>query len=131
VYKLLAFCVCEKINKTKKPKTLRSYWSLGLDFIRSSCKDYSVERPQINRGVKMSGRKLTSLSITAGTRLGSTYMGDGTVIDLDINTHLRNVGELEVGGIISTISQHLTLADAKEIVALLNVAIAEIELETL
>lgn len=79
----------------------------------------------------MSGRKLTSLSITAGTRLGSTYMGDGTVIDLDINTHLRNVGDLEVGGIISTISQHLTLADAKEMVALLNVAIAEIELETL
>jgi hypothetical protein len=128
VYKLLAFCVCEKINKRQKQRKNNLN---RLDFVRSSCKDYSVERPQINRGVKMSGRKLTSLSITAGTRLGSTYMGDGTVIDLDINTHLRNVGDLEVGGIISTISQHLTLADAKEMVALLNVAIAEIELETL
>jgi hypothetical protein len=90
-----------------------------------------VERPQINRGVKMAKRKLTSLSITAGTRIGSDYMGDGTIIDLDIHTHLQDIGGLEVGGIISSVSQHLTLADAKELVALLNVAIAEVELETL
>ena len=83
------------------------------------------------RGVKMFERKMTSLSINAGTRVGSTYMGDGTIIDLDISTHLRDVGGLEIGGIISSVSQHLSLADAKELVALLNVAIAEIELETL
>jgi hypothetical protein len=79
----------------------------------------------------MAKRKLTSLSINAGTRVGSTYMGDGTIIDLDIHTHLQDIGGLEVGGIISSVSQHLTLADAKELVALLNVAIAEVELETL
>jgi hypothetical protein len=125
---MVGFLAFQKINKRQKQIKNNLSW---LDFVRSSCKDYSVERPQINRGVKMSERKMTSLSINAGTRLGSTYMGDGTIIDLDISTHLRDVGGLEIGGIISSVSQHLSLADAKELVALLNVAIAEIELETL
>lgn len=71
-------------------------------------------------------RKATTLNISVENRLDSSFMGDNTVIDLGISTHLP----FELGsGIISEISQHLTLAEAKELVAQLNYVIAEIELE--
>jgi hypothetical protein len=74
----------------------------------------------------VSERKATTLNISVGSRIDATYMGDNTIIDLDISTHLT----MEMGnGIISEISQHLTLAEAKELVAKLNLVIAEIELE--
>ena len=76
----------------------------------------------------MSERKATTLSISVGSRIDATYMGDNTIIDLDISTHLT----MEMGnGIVSSISQHLTLDEAKEIVSRLNLVIAEIELEML
>lgn len=71
-------------------------------------------------------RTNTSLNITVGARTNTTYMGDNTVIDLSISTHLRDG---EYSGILSTLSQHLTLQEAKKLVAELNLAIAEIELE--
>lgn len=71
-------------------------------------------------------RKATTLNISVGNRLDSSFMGDNTVIDLGISTHLTS----ELGnGIISEISQHLTLDEAKQLVARLNYVIAEIELE--
>lgn len=70
----------------------------------------------------MTTRETTILSIHAGVRVGATFMADNTVIDLGLSTHLQN------GGILSEMSQHLTLADAKSVVALLNIAIAEVEL---
>jgi hypothetical protein len=76
----------------------------------------------------VSERKATSLNISVGSRIDATYMADNTAIDLDISTHLtRELG----GGIVSSISQHLTLTEAKEMVSRLNLVIAEIELEML
>lgn len=73
----------------------------------------------------MENRETTSLNINVGARIGTDYMADNTVIDLGISTHLMD------GGILSTLSQHLTLKDAKQLVAELNLVIAEVELELL
>jgi hypothetical protein len=73
-------------------------------------------------------RKATTLNISVGNKRNKSFMGDNTIIDLDISTHLvRELGN----GIISSSSQHLTLAEAKELVAHLNLVIAEVELEVL
>jgi hypothetical protein len=71
----------------------------------------------------MSEREITSLNISVGIRTNSTYMADNTVLDLKMSTHLLD------GGILSDVSQHLTLADAKYLAIHLNYAIAEIEAE--
>jgi hypothetical protein len=91
---------------------------------RKICVKIQVWKDHRKRGTKLE-RNNTSLSITVGARTNSTYMGDSTVIDLSISTHLRG----ENGGILSDFSQHLTLQEAKELVAQLNLTIAEIELE--
>jgi hypothetical protein len=71
----------------------------------------------------MSERQTTRLNIHAGVRVGATFMADNTVIDLGISTHLQD------GGILSEMSQHLTLADAKTLVIAMTYAIAEVEAE--
>ena len=71
----------------------------------------------------MSERQETILSINAGIRVGATFMADNTVIDLGLSTHLKN------GGILSEMSQHLTLEEAKSLVIQMTYAIAEIEAE--
>lgn len=73
----------------------------------------------------MENRETTSLNINVGARIGTDYMADNTVIDLSMSTHLRD------GGILSSMDQHLTLKDAKQLVAELNLVIAEVELELL
>ena len=69
----------------------------------------------------------TQLSISVSSILGKTFAPDYTVIDLDIHTHLRTGNN----GILSSLSQHFTLDEAKELVARMNKAIAEVELELL
>jgi hypothetical protein len=71
----------------------------------------------------MSERQTTRLNIHAGVRVGATFMADNTVIDLGISTHLQD------GGILSEMSQHLTLEDAKTLVITMTYAIAEVEAE--
>lgn len=121
MYKLLAFCVCEKINKKEKQLKKNSAGRLTSRKIYVKIQVWKYHR---ERGTKLE-RETTSLSISVGVRTSATYMGDNTVIDLNISTHLRG----ENGGILSDTSQHLTLSDAKQLVAQLNLAIAEIELE--
>jgi hypothetical protein len=69
----------------------------------------------------MSERKATSLNISVYERVGSDYMADNTMISMNITTHLRD------GNILSGISQHLTLEDAKSLVIQMTYAIAEVE----
>jgi hypothetical protein len=69
----------------------------------------------------MSERQETSLNISAYERFGSTYMADNTVIDLNMSTHLLD------GNILSSVSQHLTLEEAKMLVIQMTYAIAEVE----
>lgn len=69
----------------------------------------------------MTKRETTRLNINAGVRVGATYMADNTVIDLGLSTHLED------GGILSEMSQHLTLEDAKSLVIQMTYAIAEVE----
>jgi hypothetical protein len=66
-------------------------------------------------------RQTTSLSIGVYERVGSNYMADNTVLDLKMSTHLLD------GGILSDVSQHLTLADAKSLVIQMTYVIAEVE----
>jgi hypothetical protein len=69
----------------------------------------------------MSERKATSLNISVYERVNSTYMADNTVINLGMSTHLLD------GNILSSVSQHLTLEEAKSLVIQLTYAIAEVE----
>jgi hypothetical protein len=66
-------------------------------------------------------RQSTSLNISVYERVGSDYMADNTMISMNITTHLRD------GNILSGISQHLTLADAKSLVIQMTYVIAEVE----
>jgi hypothetical protein len=75
--------------------------------------------------------KPTTLSISAKSIVGASWAAPHTAIDIDITTHLSNKDGWGSNGIMSSTSQHLTLDEAKELVALLNVAIAEVELEVL
>jgi hypothetical protein len=69
----------------------------------------------------MSERKATSLNISVYERVGSDYMADNTMISMNISTHLADAN------ILSSLSQHLTLADAKSLVIQMTYAIAEVE----
>lgn len=69
----------------------------------------------------MSERKATSLNISVYERVGSEYMADNTTITLNISTHLADCN------ILSSLSQHLTLEDAKSLVIQMTYAIAEVE----
>ena len=69
----------------------------------------------------MSERKATSLNISVYERVGSDYMADNTMISMNISTHLADCN------ILSTLSQHLTLADAKSLVIQMTYVIAEVE----
>ena len=66
-------------------------------------------------------RQATTLSINVYERVGSEYMADNTTISMNISTHLADCN------ILSTLSQHLTLADAKSLVIQMTYAIAEVE----
>jgi hypothetical protein len=69
----------------------------------------------------MSERQATSLNISAYERVGLGYMADNTMISLNISTHLADCN------ILSSLSQNLTLADAKSLVIQMTYAIAEVE----
>jgi len=66
-------------------------------------------------------RQATSLNISVYERVRSDYMADNTTITLNISTHLADAN------ILSSTSQHLTLADAKSLVIQMTYAIAEVE----
>jgi hypothetical protein len=69
----------------------------------------------------MSERQATSLNISVYERVGSDYMADNTTISLSISTHLADCN------ILSSTTQHLTLADAKSLLIQMNYVIAEVE----
>jgi hypothetical protein len=69
----------------------------------------------------MSERQATSLNISVYERVGSDYMADNTTISMNISTHLADCN------ILSSITQHLTLADAKSLLIQMNYVIAEVE----
>jgi hypothetical protein len=75
--------------------------------------------------------KPTTLSISAKSIVGASWAAPHTAIDIDITTHLTQPDGWGSNGILCGISQHLTLDEAKELVAKLNLAIAEVELEVL
>ena len=66
-------------------------------------------------------RQATSLNISVYERVGSDYMADNTMISMNISTHLADCN------ILSSLSQHLTLADAKSLVIQMTYVIAEVE----
>jgi hypothetical protein len=66
-------------------------------------------------------RQATSLNISVYERVGSEYMADNTMISMNISTHLADCN------ILSSLSQHLTLADAKSLVIQMTYVIAEVE----
>jgi hypothetical protein len=66
-------------------------------------------------------RQATSLNISVYERVGSDYMADNTMISMNISTHLADCN------ILSSITQHLTLADAKSLLIQMNYVIAEVE----
>ena len=73
----------------------------------------------------------TTLSISAKSIVGASWAAPHTAIDIDITTHLTSTDGWGSNGIMSSTSQHLTLDEAKELVAKLNLVIAEVELEVL